>query len=220
MHPGLSACMEAIAEKVYFLNYDPSLWLLKWEIGHKGFYQRPEFQSLSTGSSSSFVIRTSCFGCSEYSSYRKSPRHRVEISQPAHHVFPVAHVRSNAHIRNLGSPHASSASLWKWVYWWGTDDWRLSNILNSPCCFQYNPSYEFNSDRSGISLQLSDSYQVRNDMLGQLKRNANTWFELALGRAPMELQSTLQVFLSSFILHMNLTVCERNTLQSTKHLPE
>ncbi len=53
-------------------------------------------------------------------------------------------------------------------------------------------------------------------MLGQLKRNANTWFELALGRAPMELQSTLQVFSSSFLLYMNLTVCERNTLQSNK----
>ncbi|KAJ3513745.1 hypothetical protein NLJ89_g2774 [Agrocybe chaxingu] len=57
---------------------------------------------------------------------------------------------------------------------------------------EYNPVYEFHSDRSRISLQLSDSYQVRNDILGQLKRNANTWFELALGRAPMELQSTLQ----------------------------
>ena len=59
--------------------------------------------------------------------------------------------------------------------------------------FQYNPIYEFHSDRSDITLQLTDSYQVRNEILGQLKRNANTWFELALGRAPMELQSTLQV---------------------------
>ena len=58
---------------------------------------------------------------------------------------------------------------------------------------QYNPIYEFHSDRSDITLQLTDSYQVRNEILGQLKRNANTWFELALGRAPMELQSTLQV---------------------------
>ncbi|CAA7271519.1 unnamed protein product [Cyclocybe aegerita] len=61
---------------------------------------------------------------------------------------------------------------------------------------EYNPVYEFHSDRSRITLQLSDSYQVRNDILGQLKRNANTWFELALGRAPMELQSTLQKYLS------------------------
>lgn len=58
---------------------------------------------------------------------------------------------------------------------------------------QYNPVYEFHSDRTGITLQITDNYQVRNEMLGQMKRNANTWFELALGRAPMELQSTLQV---------------------------
>lgn len=59
--------------------------------------------------------------------------------------------------------------------------------------FQYNPEYQFHSDRSGITLELTDSYQIRNDILAQLKRNANTWFELALGRAPMELHSTLQV---------------------------
>jgi phosphatidylinositol 4-kinase len=59
--------------------------------------------------------------------------------------------------------------------------------------FQYNSVYEFHSDRTGITLQITDSYHVRNEMLGQMKRNANTWFELALGRAPMELQSTLQV---------------------------
>jgi hypothetical protein len=38
-----------------------------------------------------------------------------------------------------------------------------------------------------------DVYQVRNDILGQLRRYAISWLELALGRAPMELQSTLQV---------------------------
>ncbi|KAF8163506.1 hypothetical protein B0H34DRAFT_795214 [Crassisporium funariophilum] len=61
---------------------------------------------------------------------------------------------------------------------------------------EYNPVYEFHSDRTGITLQLTDSYQVRNEILGQLKRNANNWFELALGRAPMELQSTLQKYLA------------------------
>ncbi|PPQ98140.1 hypothetical protein CVT26_003184 [Gymnopilus dilepis] len=61
---------------------------------------------------------------------------------------------------------------------------------------EYNPIYEYHSDRSGITLQLTDSYQVRNDILGQLKRNANNWFELALGRAPMELQTTLQKYLA------------------------
>jgi hypothetical protein len=44
-----------------------------------------------------------------------------------------------------------------------------------------------------MTLQLTDDYKVRNDILGQLQRHANTWFELALSRAPIELQSTLQV---------------------------
>jgi|ERR1700722_2878119 len=59
--------------------------------------------------------------------------------------------------------------------------------------FQFNPDYEFTSHRAHITLQLADSYEVRNEILGQLHRNAYTWFELALGRAPIELQSTLQV---------------------------
>ncbi|EDR14914.1 uncharacterized protein LACBIDRAFT_187897 [Laccaria bicolor S238N-H82] len=61
---------------------------------------------------------------------------------------------------------------------------------------EYNPVYEYYSDRSNVTLQLTDSYQIRNEILGQLKRNAVTWFELALGRAPMELQSTLQKYLT------------------------
>ncbi|KAF6763882.1 atypical/PIKK/PI4K protein kinase [Ephemerocybe angulata] len=61
---------------------------------------------------------------------------------------------------------------------------------------EYNPVYEYHSDRSDTSIQLTDSYQVRNEILMQLKRYANAWLELALGRAPMELQSTLQKYLS------------------------
>jgi phosphatidylinositol 4-kinase len=57
---------------------------------------------------------------------------------------------------------------------------------------QYNPVYEFHSESAGITLQLTDDYKVRNDILGQLQRHANTWLELALSRAPIELQSTLQ----------------------------
>jgi len=61
---------------------------------------------------------------------------------------------------------------------------------------QDNPVYEFHSDRTGITLELTDSYKVRNEILGQLQRNAKSWFQLALGRAPIELQSTLQVSIS------------------------
>lgn len=42
-------------------------------------------------------------------------------------------------------------------------------------------------------LQLTDDYSARNQMLTQLQKDANTWFELALGRAPVELHATLQV---------------------------
>lgn len=62
---------------------------------------------------------------------------------------------------------------------------------------EYNPVYEFHSEITGITLQLMDDYKIRNDILGQLQRNANTWFELALSRAPIELQSTLQKYLAA-----------------------
>ncbi|KAF9265698.1 hypothetical protein L218DRAFT_986377 [Marasmius fiardii PR-910] len=62
---------------------------------------------------------------------------------------------------------------------------------------EFNPVYEYESDRmDNIALQLTDSYEVRNEILAQLQRNANTWFELALSRAPVELQSTLQKYLA------------------------
>lgn len=93
---------------------------------------------------------------------------------------------------------------------------RITVLINK--CFQYNPVYEFHSDRSGITLQLTDSYLVRNEILGQLKRNANTWFELALGRAPMELQSTLQVDILAIELVHVPDEHDRNTLLLTSHL--
>ncbi|KAJ3734042.1 hypothetical protein DFJ43DRAFT_1065841 [Lentinula guzmanii] len=61
---------------------------------------------------------------------------------------------------------------------------------------EFNPVYEFESRRTDIKLHLTDSYQVRNEILVQLQRNANNWFDLALGRAPVELQSTLQKYLA------------------------
>ncbi len=75
------------------------------------------------------------------------------------------------------------------------------NLFDSDNCAhkpatQYNPVYEYTSTRAGITLELTDSYQVRNEILAQLHRNANNWFELALGRAPVELQSTLQKYLA------------------------
>ncbi|KAJ4475685.1 hypothetical protein J3R30DRAFT_3735539 [Lentinula aciculospora] len=61
---------------------------------------------------------------------------------------------------------------------------------------EFNPVYEFESGRTDIKLHLTDSYEVRNEILVQLQRNATLWFDLALGRAPVELQSTLQKYLA------------------------
>ncbi|KAL4260020.1 PI3/PI4-kinase family protein [Pleurotus pulmonarius] len=61
---------------------------------------------------------------------------------------------------------------------------------------EFNPVFEYHSDRSDITLQLSDDYQVRNDILAHLHRNATAWFDFALARAPIELQSTLQKYLA------------------------
>ncbi|KZT27321.1 atypical/PIKK/PI4K protein kinase [Neolentinus lepideus HHB14362 ss-1] len=61
---------------------------------------------------------------------------------------------------------------------------------------EFNPTYEFHSDRSNITLYITDNYQVRKEILAQLQRNANSWLQLALGRAPVELQSTLQKYLA------------------------
>ncbi|KAJ3555853.1 hypothetical protein NM688_g2347 [Phlebia brevispora] len=59
-----------------------------------------------------------------------------------------------------------------------------------------NPSYVFKSERMELTLKLTDDYSARNQMLTQLRRDAYNWFELALGRAPIELHATLQKYLS------------------------
>ncbi|KAI0032206.1 hypothetical protein K488DRAFT_50373 [Vararia minispora EC-137] len=61
---------------------------------------------------------------------------------------------------------------------------------------EYDPVWEYYSDRADITLQLSDDYKVRNEILTNLQRSASQWFELALGRAPVELQTTLQKYLA------------------------
>ena len=67
---------------------------------------------------------------------------------------------------------------------------------------QDNPTYVYHSDRADITLQLSDNYQARNQMLSQLQRESATWFELALSRAPMELHATLQVSVLQGLVRM------------------
>jgi phosphatidylinositol 4-kinase len=44
-----------------------------------------------------------------------------------------------------------------------------------------------------ITLQLTDDYAVRNEIVTQLYGVARQWLTLAISRAPIEVQSTLQV---------------------------
>ncbi|KIJ56890.1 hypothetical protein M422DRAFT_238481 [Sphaerobolus stellatus SS14] len=63
---------------------------------------------------------------------------------------------------------------------------------------EFNPVFVFTSERAGINLELTDSYSIRNEILNQLYRNANNWFQLALGKAPVEIQGILQKYLTYY----------------------
>lgn len=91
----------------------------------------------------------------------------------------------------------------------------MRTILAEEIFSQYNPIYEFHSDRVDITLQLPDDYKIRDEILVNLLRNSSRWFELALGRAPMELRSTLQAFIPLLCTTPKLITFHRNTLQST-----
>ncbi|TBU65484.1 atypical/PIKK/PI4K protein kinase [Dichomitus squalens] len=71
-----------------------------------------------------------------------------------------------------------------------------------------NPTYTYYSDRADFTLQLTDNYEARNQMLSQLQREASTWFELALSRAPIELHSTLQKYLATVPNSSLMESCE------------
>ncbi|KAK7038059.1 hypothetical protein R3P38DRAFT_3311292 [Favolaschia claudopus] len=160
-HPGLSACMESIAEKVIrgcitSLNIQAS--------------QQSLPESLSAELRALLVCST----------------HRIAKARD------IASKYLNRLITSFPSLMCDPPLVFAIL--------EVLTLLRRACenefLDEYNPTYEFHSDRTGITLQLSDSYSVRNEILGQLHRNANNWFELALGRAPVELQSTLQKYLS------------------------
>ena len=87
----------------------------------------------------------------------------------------------------------------------------MRTILAEAFIPQYNPVYEFHSDRVDITLRLPDDYKSRDEILVNLRRNSSRWFELALGRAPMELRSTLQVCIPS--------LCAMSRLISSQEIP-
>lgn len=70
---------------------------------------------------------------------------------------------------------------------------HISKLRTNYNIYKYDPVFDFHSDLSNIDIQLSDSYQTRNGMLSRLHMTSDTWFELALARAPIEFQATLQV---------------------------
>ncbi|KAK4686496.1 phosphatidylinositol 4-kinase A, partial [Tremellales sp. Uapishka_1] len=61
---------------------------------------------------------------------------------------------------------------------------------------EYSPVYEFRSDKMDLTLQLTDDYAVRNEIVTQLHAVARSWLTLAISRAPIEVQSTLQQYLN------------------------
>ncbi|KAG6820652.1 hypothetical protein H0H93_013851 [Arthromyces matolae] len=170
-HPGLSACMESVAEKV-----------IRGCIGELN--AQASQQTLPLGLSSQ--LQALLIYCT----------HRIENARD------IASKYLNRLITSFPSlmcdPPFVSAIL------------EVLTLLRQSCeneyldeachpllyVLHYNPIYEFHSERAGITLQMTDNYQRRNEILQQLHRNANTWFELALTRAPIELQSTLQKYLA------------------------
>lgn len=71
--------------------------------------------------------------------------------------------------------------------------------LGRPKCFQYNPAHHFKSARSNLTIELTDSYATRNEILVLLHKNANHWLTLGISRAPIEVRRTLQVRSTSYL---------------------
>lgn len=61
---------------------------------------------------------------------------------------------------------------------------------------QYSPTHYFTSDKLELTLELTDDYSVRNEITTQLHSVAQKWLTLAISRAPIEVQSTLQSYLN------------------------
>jgi phosphatidylinositol 4-kinase len=58
---------------------------------------------------------------------------------------------------------------------------------------EYSPIYEHRSEKIDLRLELSDSFTVRNEITTQLYGYARTWLTSAISRAPIEVQTILQV---------------------------
>ncbi|KAG8880085.1 phosphatidylinositol-4- kinase [Tulasnella sp. 332] len=63
---------------------------------------------------------------------------------------------------------------------------------------EYTPQSVFTSEKTGVRLELTDNYGVRNDISATLHKNVDNWLHLAVSRAPFEVQAILQVSWSTF----------------------
>ncbi|KAG8904073.1 phosphatidylinositol-4- kinase [Tulasnella sp. 403] len=70
---------------------------------------------------------------------------------------------------------------------------------------EYTPQIEFYLDRTGTRLELTDNYVVRNEMLGLLHKNAESWLQLSVLRAPIEVQAILQSYIAQ---HENVVLLD------------
>ncbi|KAG9010494.1 phosphatidylinositol-4- kinase [Tulasnella sp. JGI-2019a] len=63
---------------------------------------------------------------------------------------------------------------------------------------EYTPQPVFTSERTGVRLELTDNYGVRNDIAATLQKNVDTWLHLAVSRAPYEVQAILQSYVAQY----------------------
>ncbi|KAG8878350.1 phosphatidylinositol-4- kinase [Tulasnella sp. 331] len=63
---------------------------------------------------------------------------------------------------------------------------------------EYTPQSVFTSEKTGVRLELTDNYGVRNDISATLHKNVDNWLHLAVSRAPFEVQAILQSYVTQY----------------------
>ncbi len=93
----------------------------------------------------------------------------------------------------------------------------INSSIDAKLAGQYSPVYEFRSDKMDLTLQLTDNYAVRNEIVTQLHAVARTWLTLAISRAPIEVQSTLQVSRSPLLICRPVLIpCSQSYLNESR----
>ncbi|KAL1412783.1 Phosphatidylinositol 4-kinase stt4 [Vanrija albida] len=76
---------------------------------------------------------------------------------------------------------------------------EMLTLLRRSCEMQftdeYSPTHHFKSDKIKLTLELTDDYAARNEITTSLHSVSHRWFTMAISRAPIEVQSTLQSYL-------------------------